>query len=113
MNYLWVVPHARRNPPMLFGNALCQTEPCKVWLLARLEGTGSVEAAWGAGPRTVACSVHRPGRSAWRELPRCPLVSGARDGSTSGRGEGGQGVGDRAANTPPPRWTSEPRFNAG
>ena len=42
-----------------------------------------------------------------------PAVSGARDGSTRGRGMGGQGVGDRAANPPPPGCTSRPCVDAG
>ena len=83
---------------LLVGGALSRAEPSNIWLLARLEGAASEEAA----PHTVACNVRRLGLGAWREQPRCPRFSGARDGSTRGRGMGGQGVGDRAATPPPP-----------
>ena len=92
---------------LLVGSALCQAEPSNIWLLARLEGAAIEEAAWGAAPHTVACNVRRPGHGAWREQPQCLWFSGARDGSTRGRGMDGQGVGDRAA-TPPPPWVHQP-----
>ena len=96
---------------LLVGGALCRAEPSNIWLLARLEGAASEEAA----PHTVACSMRRPGHGAWREQLRCPRFSSARDGSTRGRGMGGQGVGDRAANPPPPPrgCTSRPCVDAG
>ena len=86
---------------LLVSGALCRAERSNCWLLTRLEGAASEE----AGPHTGARSMHRPGHCACREQPRCPWCSGAMDGSTTGRGMGGQGVGDRAANPPPPLGT--------
>ena len=51
----------------LVGGALCRAAPSNIWLLARLEGAASEEAA----PHTVACSMRRPGHGARREQPRC------------------------------------------
>ena len=109
MNYLWVVPYAGRNPPMLVGCALCRAEPSLTCV-----GRGPVAKPPVMGP---AADTRRGSQTALSEPPTggCHelLVGGALCRAEPSRRHDAQQRGpqhmpfreDRGA--APPRWTAQ------